>query len=85
MCSHGVVCTIKLIDTCTMYMCSEGSSPAVISNMIARQEELHPACFCLYTDALVYNAQSPDEAALVTAARNFGYVFTVSTIRLLGP
>lgn len=26
---------------------------------------------------LVYNAQSPDEAALVSAARNFGYVFTV--------
>jgi phospholipid-translocating ATPase len=25
--------------------------------------------------ALKYNAQSPDEAALVEAARNFGYVF----------
>lgn len=24
---------------------------------------------------LVYNAQSPDEAALVAAAKNFGYVF----------
>ena len=26
---------------------------------------------------LEYNAQSPDEAALVSAARNFGYVFLV--------
>jgi len=26
-------------------------------------------------DTLVYNAQSPDEAALVSAAKNFGYVF----------
>ena len=30
-------------------------------------------------DRLVYQAQSPDEAALVTAARNFGYIFMVST------
>ena len=29
---------------------------------------------------LVYNAQSPDEAALVNAARNFGYVFKVCTV-----
>ena len=28
---------------------------------------------------LVYNAQSPDEAALVSAARNFGYVFKTRT------
>lgn len=26
-------------------------------------------------EKLVYNAQSPDEAALVTAAKNFGFVF----------
>lgn len=31
-----------------------------------------------YLGTLVYNAQSPDEAALVSAARNFGYVFVVS-------
>ena len=32
----------------------------------------------LYTiGTLSYNAQSPDEAALVSAARNFGYVFKV--------
>ena len=29
---------------------------------------------------LSYNAQSPDEAALVSAARNFGYVFRVSSV-----
>lgn len=29
---------------------------------------------------LQYNAQSPDEAALVGAAKNFGYIFAVSTI-----
>lgn len=28
---------------------------------------------------LEYQAQSPDEAALVSAARNFGFVFKVST------
>ena len=33
------------------------------------------------TGKLVYNAQSPDEAALVQAARNFGYVFKVRYIR----
>ena len=27
---------------------------------------------------LIYQAQSPDEEALLTAARNFGYVFLVS-------
>lgn len=27
----------------------------------------------------MYNAQSPDEAALVSAARNFGYVFKART------
>ena len=29
------------------------------------------------TGSLTYNAQSPDEAALVAAAKNFGYVFKV--------
>jgi magnesium-transporting ATPase (P-type) len=29
---------------------------------------------------LEYQAQSPDEAALVTAARNFGFVFLVCTV-----
>lgn len=33
----------------------------------------------MYIGVLVYNAQSPDEAALVSAARNFGYVFVVCT------
>ncbi len=28
---------------------------------------------------LQYNAQSPDEAALVAAAKNFGYVFKVQS------
>ena len=32
----------------------------------------------LSTGQLVYNAQSPDEAALVSAAKNFGFVFKVS-------
>ena len=32
---------------------------------------------CVCTGKLVYNAQSPDEAALVSAARNFGFVFVV--------
>uniref|UniRef100_A0AAY4AR21 Phospholipid-transporting ATPase n=1 Tax=Denticeps clupeoides TaxID=299321 RepID=A0AAY4AR21_9TELE len=31
------------------------------------------------TEALVYKAQSPDEGALVTAARNFGFVFCSRT------
>ena len=31
-------------------------------------------------DRLLYNAQSPDEAALVGAAKNFGYIFAVSII-----
>lgn len=29
----------------------------------------------LFADKLIYQAQSPDEAALVSAARNFGIVF----------
>lgn len=33
-----------------------------------------PFLFCSVGD-LVYQAQSPDEGALVTAARNFGFVF----------
>ena len=31
----------------------------------------------LFAGTLQYNAQSPDEAALVAAAKNFGYVFKV--------
>lgn len=31
--------------------------------------------FLVIIDKLVYQAQSPDEAALVSAARNFGIVF----------
>lgn len=37
----------------------------------------------LHAVALEYNAQSPDEAALVSAARNFGYVFLVTTVAIL--
>jgi magnesium-transporting ATPase (P-type) len=31
--------------------------------------------FFLFSGKLEYQAQSPDEAALVSAARNFGFVF----------
>lgn len=34
-------------------------------------------------DSLSYQAQSPDENALVSAARNFGFVFTGRTPRSL--
>ena len=34
----------------------------------------------LPTGELQYNAQSPDEAALVGAAKNFGFVFKVSNL-----
>ena len=34
---------------------------------------------CLLPGELVYQAQSPDEGALVTAARNFGFVFRSRT------
>lgn len=37
-----------------------------------------PSFFCLL-DQLLYQAASPDEEALVTAARNFGYVFLSRT------
>ena len=33
--------------------------------------------YILFAGTLQYNAQSPDEAALVAAAKNFGYVFKV--------
>lgn len=36
-------------------------------------------CFCSNKGNLVYQAQSPDEGALVTAARNFGFVFRART------
>lgn len=35
--------------------------------------------FSLCSDELVYQAASPDEGALVTAARNFGFVFLSRT------
>ena len=35
--------------------------------------------FCSSTGELFYQAQSPDEGALVTAARNFGFVFRSRT------
>ena len=33
----------------------------------------------LFAGQLIYQAQSPDEGALVSAARNFGFVFRVSS------
>lgn len=36
-------------------------------------------CLCSNEGNLVYQAQSPDEGALVTAARNFGFVFRART------
>lgn len=36
-------------------------------------------CISLSPGRLVYKAQSPDEGALVTAARNFGFVFRSRT------
>lgn len=36
-------------------------------------------CCCLLAGELVYQAASPDEGALVTAARNFGFVFLSRT------
>lgn len=35
--------------------------------------------FALWTGELAYQAASPDEGALVTAARNFGFVFLSRT------
>ena len=35
-----------------------------------------------HTGKLEYQAQSPDEAALVGAARNFGFVFKVSHFKM---
>lgn len=40
---------------------------------------LTPPLFLRLAGALVYQAQSPDEGALVTAARNFGFVFWART------
>lgn len=34
----------------------------------------------IISDKLEYQAQSPDEGALVSAARNFGYVFKVCNV-----
>ena len=45
----------------------------------------HPRCVCVPGE-LYYQAQSPDEGALVTAARNFGFVFrsrTPESIRIM--
>ena len=42
---------------------------------------------CVQVDTIgpmEYNAQSPDEAALVSAARNFGYVFLVTQLLCTG-
>ncbi|KAG7271807.1 hypothetical protein CRUP_018303, partial [Coryphaenoides rupestris] len=44
------------------------------------------AFFCGFSAQLYYQAQSPDEGALVTAARNFGFVFrsrTPESIRIM--
>lgn len=40
----------------------------------------NPSChLCVWAGELYYQAQSPDEGALVTAARNFGFVFRSRT------
>lgn len=38
---------------------------------------------CIPAGELLYKAQSPDEGALVTAARNFGFVFRSRTPRTI--
>lgn len=45
---------------------------------------LHVPKFVSSTDGVLeYQAQSPDEGALVSAARNFGFVFKVRGIKPL--
>lgn len=46
--------------------------------MITQPHSLLLLC-SLFPGKLVYQAQSPDEDALVTAARNFGFVFRART------
>lgn len=47
--------------------------------LVQKQGRSHIAFFSCMAGNLVYQAQSPDEGALVTAARNFGFVFRART------
>lgn len=60
-----------------MYKITQTSSGLYSSLFTSRIFAKH--CYKFSTDPgeLEYQAQSPDEAALVTAARNFGFVFLV--------
>lgn len=46
---------------------------------VAERAATHHACSPPLPGELYYKAQSPDEGALVTAARNFGFVFRSRT------
>uniref|UniRef100_A0A8C9F4R7 Phospholipid-transporting ATPase n=1 Tax=Pavo cristatus TaxID=9049 RepID=A0A8C9F4R7_PAVCR len=48
-------------------------------SLVQKQGGSHTTFFSCMAGNLVYQAQSPDEGALVTAARNFGFVFRART------
>lgn len=69
----------RLLSLCHTVMSeekSEGRRGAGSLSLAHRTLSLTPM---LPTGELLYKAQSPDEGALVTAARNFGFVFRSRT------
>ena len=75
---HTVLPSMETGELNTINYVAAHGAQYVICALIRRS---FPICTCpsfALAGTLEYNAQSPDEAALVSAARNFGYVFKVS-------
>ena len=76
--SSGV--TIKTVtrycytDTTNLFLCHLLQACDEFFTLLSVCHTVLPS---METGTLEYNAQSPDEAALVAAAKNFGYVFKV--------
>lgn len=70
----------RLIALCHTVMPEYNKGMSTLENSIQIQSSapLFQICFFL-AGILTYQAQSPDESALVSAARNFGFVFTSRT------
>lgn len=69
----------RLLALCHTVMPEERSEGKSISYTRNKYVKVFLMDVCEHKGQLVYQAQSPDEGALVTAARNFGFVFRART------
>lgn len=63
----------------TLFICVEIMNNFISSSALLIYLFIGFSFYTFFKGELIYQAQSPDEGALVTAARNFGFIFKSRT------